>query len=408
MNRFLRTIYFLIVFFCFFPYIAILPLPTDSSPNALIISFIGLFFLIANRKFILTRDFVRLLIIAAVSVMLILFTDNKFNGIRYAGNYVSLFFLTYVSYVFMRMYGKVPYKFYKISVFVWFLVGFIQSFIYPDFLIGVTSRNFSSGIGTSLTEGGRGALGLAPEPTYYGWICVQFLIMGLLNYRREKKFALYIILILISLVILSRSSGALLFLLLSLVIWGGYAVLRVNLKAIKYAIVAVIISIPLLILLSNSETRMGYFIRGLSENNNMLVEDGSANERMNHVLISFKGCFNNFGLPNGYESFGEYYNEQVTIHRTALQGDYIYQSDSKGNKIMSSLGGMVYELGVYVSLLFFVILFKIFIFAKNNYIFVLCLTLYVLTIVNALPFAQGFVCLLLANMLYLKDSRQQP
>ena len=123
-------IYLLIVFSCF-PYIQILPLGTDSQPNAL---FISLCIFPFCSKWKMDRNLVLLLLLAVFSVFVLGLSPLTFGSIRSLINYFSLFFIAYVTYFSLVRIGGIPYGLFKKIVYTWFLVGTVQLFIYPNFL----------------------------------------------------------------------------------------------------------------------------------------------------------------------------------------------------------------------------------------------------------------------------------
>ena len=119
--------------------------------------------------------------------------NDMFYAFRSSCNYISLFVVTYVCYFFMNKYGIINYNFFKVSVIIWFAVGMIQTFFNPTFLLFLQPRDviYESFYGD---RGGRGVLGFAPEPTYYGLVCLQFLLFAILNYLQRKNIFRYIFL----------------------------------------------------------------------------------------------------------------------------------------------------------------------------------------------------------------------
>jgi len=396
----MKLLYLGIVTFCLFPYLAILPIETDSQPNALILSCLSLIILLIRNPISITRDFLYLLIIAIISVVLVAFSSDSFAALRCSANYVSLFIVTYVCYTFIKQFGIINYNFFKVIVIIWFTVGLIQTLINPTFLLFLQPRNIIAEAFLS-DRGGRGVLGLAPEPTYYGFVCLQQLIFAIINYAQCKRIKLYILLIISQLLLFNRSTTALLMMILAFIIYMCINLSSINIKILKLFIGGGILLLIITIAVSTTETRMGKVIRNIYEGKNIAVEDASANERLAHIIVSTKGSIDNFGFPNGYEKFSDYYKGEVR-NGGELYSDYL--SRGAENKIMSSIGGMMFELGFFISLLFFTVIFKIYKYAKhNNQILLFCLILYTLCLLNALPFAQGFNCLLLANILYIKD-----
>ena len=101
-------------------------------------------------------------------------------------------------------------------------------------------------------------------------------------------------------------------------------------------------------------TRLHYLIlKAIDDPINMFVKDASVNVRVWFVLGSFIESYNNYFLPNGYNTFAEKFTILLDNNSNYVN-DYIYMYVS--NKIMSGTGQMLYDLGffsfVYVALMF--------------------------------------------------------
>jgi hypothetical protein len=263
-------------------------------------------------------------------------------------------------------------------------------------------RNYDGDHIVVLSEQGRGVIALAPEATYYGFVCVQFIIFGLLNYRDCPKFKYYIVFLLIQILLIAKSTGALVNLICAIlaVVLLKRELIKKIYKYIMGGIVFIIFIFPLLI---SSNSRIGNLLNRLINGENITASDDSTNERFMHVYLSIKGSIESFGLPHGYENFGEYYLQECKL----LNGDqltaYTMRLAGSTDKIMSSIGGLFYELGLLGLIPFIIVIYNLYKCFRNNYFLLYCLILFVLITMNALPFGQGFNCLLFANMLYIKD-----
>ncbi len=376
---------------------------TDSQPNALLMCLITVLPLMNSHKIIFTKDFKCLFVIALIAVLLLLSSDDLMWGLRSAGNYLSLFIITLTCYLCLTVFGVVSFKFYKISIWIWFVVGIIQKYIYNGFLLLLIPRNYDGSQIIHLSEVGRGVLALAPEATYYGFVCVQFIMFGLLNYRHYPKFKLYICLLLIQLLLLAKSTGALVCLIVA---FGMVVILKreVFFKMYKYIIGAFLIAVFIMPLLLSSNSRIGYMVRNILSGESVITSDGSTNERFMHIKLSIKGSLESFGLPHGYENFGDYYFQECQSLNSDELNAYTLSLAGSTDKIMSSIGGLFYELGLLGMIPFVMIIFNLFKCFRSNSLLLFCLILFVIITLNALPFGQGFNCLLLANMIFIKDN----
>ena len=179
-NNFL---YHLLIIFCFFPFLNILRLPIDSQPNALIISFL---ILLINYKYIIYNFPTKLLIlflIFIISTLVLLF--SKFNFLTFTSyiSYFSLCFIPLAVYVSLKKLNGISFNFFKITIFIWGVVAFVQRIYNPEFLSFLQYRSMGSGVM------GRGVNSLAPEPTYYGTVIALFLVIYVLNnFKENRKF----------------------------------------------------------------------------------------------------------------------------------------------------------------------------------------------------------------------------
>ena len=122
---------FLFLIFCFFPYVKLLPLGTDSQPYALLL---GMILLPLYLRKEIKPEFLALLLVALFSAGIAIFSPWDFNTVRSFINYLSLFVVSFVTYHFLKKKGGLPYVFFRNVVYIWFGVGIIQLFIYPSFL----------------------------------------------------------------------------------------------------------------------------------------------------------------------------------------------------------------------------------------------------------------------------------
>ena len=96
-----------------------------------------------------------------------------------------VFLIPYVAYTSLKSTGGIPYLFFVFAVSFWLLVGSVQLLIDASFLQFILYREQSI---SDLIESGRGVTSLAPEPTFYGIICVFLAIINQLCFRNEKYY----------------------------------------------------------------------------------------------------------------------------------------------------------------------------------------------------------------------------
>lgn len=347
----MRPLILLFLFFCFFPFVRVLPLDMDAQPNALILG--ALIILFSGRKEIKKYNFY-LLLILLTAIILMIFTSPDIMGLRILTNYISLFVIAYATYISLAKLRGLPYSLFKLCVYLWGAVAFIQIFYDPLFLSQMTYR----GSLYASDRMGRGVFSLAAEPTFYGMICVFMMMVNYINFRDYWSYKLINVLCLVQLVLFSRSTTCFMALCIAFAIYSIYLIFKSK-HPVK---VLLIVSISLVVgyfalkfLLDNSDSRLsrilGYLIEKPSK---FLTYDISVNHRFAHAFLTIKGFFENFGLPHGFNKFPDYIVE-------LLKDDYwghILMFGPKGQeRITTSFGGTLFELGI-LSLPLWIVLYK--------------------------------------------------
>ena len=104
---------YIFLFFCFFSFVQILPLGTDSQPNAMLVALL-LFGIAPVYK--INKQFNLLLLLFVVAIVVTVLGVWTFSAFRGLFNYFSLFFLSFISYrVLIRLNG-IPYKLYRANL----------------------------------------------------------------------------------------------------------------------------------------------------------------------------------------------------------------------------------------------------------------------------------------------------
>lgn len=383
-----------------FPYIEILPLGTDSQPNALLIALI-LFPFCCKWK--MNRDLAWLFLLMIIGLLVIFISPVNFNSIRSFMNYFTLFFVAYVTFFALQRIGGIPYKLFKAVIYVWFIVGTIQLLIYPDFMSFLTPRGDSA-----LTmQSGRGIVCLAPEPTFYGLTCLIFGIIAYLNFKDRPGIKKIYALIAIQLFIYSRSSLVIFLLMATL---GVYLLLVVFskkeyfLKVLAGSIVLGMIAIGLINHYSESisSNRFGMLLLILLENpESFIVLDASVNERFIHLFFPLYGFIEHFGLPHGYGMFPDFMERCMNAEDFQhLISDYVLEQESP-TRIMSGLGSLFYELGFFGFLLIAVLVDVVLQLVDGGKQRIILLFVLLAILLNAIPFSNPMVPFLIGNMIYL-------
>ena len=394
---------YLLIIFSILPYIQVLPLGTDSQPNALLVS-ICLFPFCCSWK--MNRNLALLLLLAIISLIVLFISPLTFGSIRSLINYFSLFFITYVTYLALKRNNGIPYKLFSILVYIWFFVGTIQLLVYPSFMSFLIPRGDSS----STLESGRGITCLAPEPTFYGIICLFLGMIAWLNFRNQPHIKRLYGIIAIQLFLYSRSSLAIFVLLASFCIYTFFSLIKDRDKRWKAIGVIIFIFLSIYIIVKSfsdeiATVRIGKLISILIEHpESFIVLDASANERFMHIFFPLYGFFHNWGLPHGYENFATFMDECFKMPQFQhLFTDYVRSAHI--TRIMSGWGSIFYELGIAALILLYVVynLFSKLSLGNKKHLFY---ALFCLILLNAVPFSNAIIPFFIGNLFYLNDIDQ--
>lgn len=378
LSKFIIVLFYI---FTFFPYLKIIDLGTDTQINAFFISIVIVF--IYGFEIKIPKEIKLLFLIMYISIIIGLFGMINFNFFRRVFNYITLFFVSFATYIVMngQEEEKVE-KYIKICINIWLVVGILQEITNQKFLTFLIS-----GARTSAT---RGVLSLAPEPTYYGTMCIFFILLSI---RFRKNRNLYIINCIVQIVFLAKSTMCTLILGLMLMIYG---ISKINKP--YFIFIAVAVFLTSIVTYNTIEeympnSRLYSIIKELDNPMDLLVEDASINQRVGHIYYSLKGSIENLGLPNGYNKWIKYIEEQHNPY---------FPWVAPTISIMSGYGAAIFELGI-IGIIIIIISFKSLKFylknKSNNIVFLLSLTLIMFT---ALPLSNPIYSFFIGYGLYLK------
>lgn len=310
----------------FFPYVKIIDFPTDTQPYAFLFSLvvIALFSDFKAPKYF--QHYIYFILLFAPIIGL--YSGLNLIFIRSFVGYLSFFTISWASFILFKKVEISRDLFTKIVI-IWFIVGFIQMFILPQFGSALIS-------GFRTTEE-RGVVSLAPESSYYGIICLTFLLFNVVIYRSRLVYFLC----LIQIVIFSQSFMVMAYLMLFLYF---LMLSRSNLKRKIILLTLPFISFYLLsivfpIIESESNSRALKLLSFVIESPFQLFKlDASANDRLAHIFYSIKGAVDNYLLPNGFSKWPEYITGQVQ------ESNFFWWFSS--GRIMSTYGSAIFELGI--------------------------------------------------------------
>jgi len=267
------------------------------------------------------------------------FILSKHSILDYQGlyNYLSFLIIYIASYNFFKFHS-IPRKIIFVSLCFYFIVAFVQTYINSNFLLGFVYSPFEINL-----VNGRGVKSLAMEPTYYGFhllfIGIFLFISSKVNSCHYKKFNLNFnllsyLLIIISLIFLSKSTSAIATLFICLI------VLNLNLKFLY----KLILSFPLfglaIYLTKNINDLRAYQIfNTLIFNTEYLFNDESVYFRIYEPVIALYGSFNNFLFGNGYSDWNYFVNKYFAY-------------ENKSVRLTTFIGAIAFETG-FINLVLF-------------------------------------------------------
>lgn len=333
--RFVSLLFFAAVMF---PFLKVLPIESDTQPYALVMSAV---LVLAAREWRLPWEIALLFIVFCYSLGAALLGSVGSMAVRSIANYASLFFISYAAYLALCHSGELFPRVLKYVVVTWFAVGLIQTFVYPEFLVFLTPR----ALGTT-GYGGRGAVGLSPEPSHYGTFCLLLLVLVFVMRGRqlsERETRWLAGALIFQLLIFSRSAmAALIFVLIA----GWFLIVHLSTALrVFYVLVGLLAAGGIGAIavgsgaISLDGSRMTSLIGQVIENPRLvLLVDGSVNDRVFHIVFTVVAFVENWFLPRGYTSWIEYMD-------IGVQRFQPYAWHVTTTRIMSGYGAPLFELG---------------------------------------------------------------
>lgn len=388
------------VFFCFFPYVALIGLSTDTQPNALTIGAI-LLVLMKDKK--VTPTIVITWVLFGLSLFLIL--NNKlstFDYVKNVLNYLSLALVTTTSYIlFKRQEIRIPFKVFFGILLVYLFFGLGQQYLSPNF----GSIFLANMRGVMIN--GRGVVSLTPEPAFYGSICLFFMIFSVLNYSKKQNY-IAIPLLLAQMIILSKSATSVAILSLSLIIFTVIQILRLRVKYIAYTAVILAILIPTFNSQLNEleSTRAGKLAADFLRDPIQVTQvDLSVGVRLTGAVVPFLNAkYNNF-RPMGLGHYKQFLSDLYVSGkcRKFLNPDIINEKDRVGG----SMNMVLYQLG-FLGLLFPVAIFLAFKARLRESKYLISCILFCCILFTQLQLMHSFIGFLLGFVMYKSRTDSAP
>lgn len=315
--------------FCLFPYLAPLPLPTDTQPYALLVA--GIALLLLGLRAPVPVALLALLLPVAVAFLLLPADIGNFTAWRSALAYVSLFAIASATLLLARGGHPLSDRLLAASVYVWFTVGVLQMFAGRTLLTGLVSE--------ARTTADRGVTALATEPSHYATVAA-FLLLLLFLRGRERSLAG--LLCVVQIVLLAQSAQVALLLAFVVVVYGLAMARPVVFLVGLLAPLAVLAAWGLEVTLRTDGLRILELLSLLIDNPALLVvADPSGNQRLAAIFFAFKGFLDHGFLPGSLADFGAYMGAQLDSGAWPL-----FFADPT-ERILSGYGAALYELGMF-------------------------------------------------------------
>lgn len=369
----------------FFPWLSFRLFEGDTQPWPLLFSLVAnLFFF--KRKVDKGAVLILYGFVFSLALAIVYFQFDELT-MRAIFGYSTLFSVYYFYLEYRKRYD--PKRIITISNFIWLVAGLVQMFIDPyvfDFLLTVR------------TSEGRGVTGLSPEPTFYGvflyFMC--WLIYVETNFYSKGKLCwTYIFLTFFNVVfilVVAKSSMVVLFLFLTFVF---FCLKNLRSRLLVFFCFLLFLSVPILNVIWDvlEGTRVLNLANSFLEGGvYFLLRDASINSRISHVYLSFYEFITSGMLPHGYHSFGDKLEELLASSEMFYWGGYT-------NKIMSWLGGVLFELGFWGLIIVVWVSYSI-MGSAISYRRFLDVILFLLVLTSAVPLAFPLVPLILASARY--------
>jgi hypothetical protein len=360
----------LLLIFVFFPYLTPIDTPWSLQPYALFFSCLSLI-TIKHKKIHLNILFLLIVAICSILIAVIKLSD-LINSLRSVANYISMPLIIWALYK-LNLSSQYVIKFVKLTAIIYFIIGILQISILPGFLSFLVPHQAGAEF---ISSSGRGVSSLTPEPSYFGFIMLLYFFLGIIT-----KESLLIIISLFSVLFLSQSFSVISVLLVTLFLF-------FTLKNFKFFFTSICLTLLIISLLFSIRNNFSTETRSLVLLNNIFLDgfsntienDASATGRLYHISYPIISSFTSFFIPFGYDGLPN--------------GD---------TRILSGIGGAIYELGFFSFLLLYVICNILFcnIFLKHNLKYGIGIGM-LLFLLNANQVGMPIYCFILSYLLYLR------
>ena len=334
------SLYSLALLFCLFPYTQVLDIEAYNQPYALVFSAIAAIVAFPTLRYIFpNKDFALLGFLAAFGILGFLatcFPNPTPQEFKYLLIYVSPVIFAAVAFGIAYEYPVLSDRILVFAACAWIGTGVIQTIISPTFM-----TQFTGSFGESaeiVIDSGRGTLGLAPEPTHFGFhmviIATALALVGGRNILSMACLATALLIAKSSSAVLALGLGSVIF--LALYTPRGWMFLAALIPG--YYLLGVIVQMHIL----PENTRVVALLTDFYDSPwYMLTSDYSANSRLGGIYVGIKESVSNTFFPAGLSH--EHWLEQMD----PIMADIPWLLGLSDAGIPSGILVVVYQLGIF-------------------------------------------------------------
>lgn len=325
-----------LLLFIVFPFTELVPLNTYTQPYALLMSlallpFLSIIVVRGNhkRQFIFLTGF---MLLGAVVFILSCYPYDNPREYKNLVSYIGFPSIAICLIYFLKHELELIKKILVFGVYSWLFVGLAQVFFDNSFLSSLAGQ--SSGFAEDITASGRGAVGLAPEPTHYGF---HLLMLGATLALLGGK-SVHVFICFAQAILLAHSSSAVMALGLSV----GVSYIVSGRLNVKMLIILAGVAVATVFFLHNWRPYsrlyilMGEFYLAPFD---ILQRDYSVNLRLGGVIASFDYLIQTGLLPGGL-SVSSWENASREILK-----NHDWLVDISKNGMPSGIGVIAYQTG---------------------------------------------------------------
>lgn len=357
--------------FCLFPYTQILKIGSYTQPYAFVFCGLGALMSLSQLQKNFPRDQALVVFLFAMLGLTIFMvtclpspTPQDFKSLLI---YLSPGIFCFSGFAIASENPKLADRIIVAAAVIWLAVGVIQTVVSPTFATQFVGEWEESA--TIVVESGRGVLGLAPEPTHFGFHLI-ILAATLMIVRKRLYLS---IACLAAAVLLARSSSAILVIALGSIAYIAFYTRRARVFLIgvvpAYFAMGAIVESGLL----PESLRIVGILRTIYEDPMLLItSDNSVNARLGGIYVGVNKVLSNAFIPYGMSSRS--WVESIGL--SLSQYPWLYDISDAG--IPSGLVIVVYQTGVFGLILLFLMLRRVMARHHSKYqSWLLCMMLFV-------------------------------